>query len=85
MLRQIQVAGTDVAVDDKLTFLDAELKRLLNKEATPFDQVVIQVASKLKYNELMRVLGVCTHQTVGLDPKNKLKKLSLLIDQDNNP
>ena len=42
------------------------------------DQVVIQVASNLKYDELMRVLGVCTHQTIGGDPKNRLTKLSLV-------
>jgi hypothetical protein len=51
---------------------------LLNDPGSPFDQVVIQVGSKLRYDQLMRVVEVCTKQTVGGDPKTKLTKLSLV-------
>lgn len=78
MLRQIFVEGNEIVVDPKLAMFDAELKKLLGVPTTPYDQVVIQVASNLKYDELMRVLGVCTHQTIGGDPKNRLTKLSLV-------
>jgi biopolymer transport protein ExbD len=78
MLRQIYVEGQEIVVDPKLAMFDAQLKKLLGDPATPYDQVVIQVASNLKYDELMKVLGVCTHQTIGGDPKNRLTKLSLV-------
>lgn len=82
MLRQIYVDRQEVVVDPKLEMLNVELKKKLGDPATPYDQVIIQVASKLKYDELMKVLGVCTHQTIGGDPKNKLTKLSL-VDEGN--
>jgi biopolymer transport protein ExbD len=82
MLRQIYVAGHEIVVDPKLAMFDAELKKLLGDPATPYDQVIIQVGSNLKYDELMKVLGVCTHQTIGGDPKNRLTKLSL-VDEGN--
>jgi biopolymer transport protein ExbD len=79
-IRQIYVNKAEVVVDPKLAMLDAELKKLLGDPATPYDQVVIQVGSNLKYEELMRVLGVCTHQTIAGDPKNHLTKLSLVSE-----
>lgn len=79
-IRQIYVNKQEVVVDPKLAMLDAELKKLLNDPATPYDQVVIQVSPNLKYEELMRVLGVCTHQTIAGDPKNHLTKLSLVSE-----
>jgi len=80
MIRQIYVNQQEVVVDPKLAMLDAQLKKLLGDPATPYDQVVIQVGSNLKYEELMRVLGICTHQTIGGDPKNHLTKLSLVSE-----
>jgi biopolymer transport protein ExbD len=77
-LGAIHVNGKEVTVDPKVAMLDATLKELLGVESTPYDQLIIQVGSKLKYSELMKVLGVCTHQTIGGDPKNRLTKLSLV-------
>jgi biopolymer transport protein ExbD len=74
-LRQIRASGEEVAVDPKLAALDARLKKLLGDPASPFDQIVIQVGPKMRYDELMRVLDVCSRQR--LPGGEKLKKLSL--------
>jgi biopolymer transport protein ExbD len=82
-LAQIFVAKQEVPVDERsLTLFSDYLGKMLNDPGSPFDQVVIQVPAKLHYYELMRVIGVCTRQTVGGDPHNKLSKLSL-VDEKN--
>ena len=68
----------EVAVDPKLKIFGTKLASLLNDPASPFDQVVIQVGSKLRYAELMRLIDVCTRQTLGGDPNSRLSKLSLV-------
>ena len=68
----------EVAVDPKLRAFGMKLAALLNDPASPFDQVVIQVGSKLRYAELMKVIDVCTRQTLGGDPHMRLSKLSLV-------
>ena len=70
MLRQIYVDRQEVVVDPKLEMLNVELKKKLDDPSGLYDQVIIQVGSKLKYDELIKVLGTCTHQTIGGDPKN---------------
>jgi biopolymer transport protein ExbD len=77
-LNQIFVAQQEVPVDPNLAFFDTKLRTLLNDPASPFDQVVVQVGSKLRYDQLMRVVEVCTKQTIGGDPHTKLTKLSLV-------
>jgi biopolymer transport protein ExbD len=77
-LRQIRVAEDDLPVDSQLKFLNAKLSSLLNASGSPFDQVVIQVGSKLRYDELMHVVDICTRQTLGGDPNTHLAKLSLV-------
>lgn len=60
-----------------VTALDARLKQVLGPESgASFDQVILQVASKLKYDELMKVVDVCTKQT--LANGEKLTKLSFV-------
>ena len=81
-LARIDVANQNVTVDDRLKMFSSELGKDLNESGSPFDQVVISVPSKLHYSELMRVMGVCSRQTVGGDPHNKLSKLSL-VDEVN--
>lgn len=56
--------------------LDGRLKAVLSDANSPFDQVIIQVASRLRYAELMRVVDVCTKQT--LPTGEKLTKLSFV-------
>ncbi len=75
----------DISVDRDLTLLNTTLAGMLNDPGSPFDQVVIQVSGKLRYDDLMKVIGVCTKQTVGGDPKNRLSKLSLVDEGNPNP
>ena len=56
--------------------LDGRLKAVLSDANSPFDQVIIQVSSKLRYDELMKVVDVCTKQT--LPTGEKLTKLSFV-------
>lgn len=57
--------------------LDDRLKQVLGPESgASFDQVILQVGSKLKYAELMKVVDVCTKQT--LANGEKLTKLSFV-------
>lgn len=56
--------------------LEGRLKAVLSDANSPFKQVIIQVASKLRYAELMRVVDVCTRQT--LPNGEKLTKLSFV-------
>ena len=66
---EANVAGT--------TALDGRLKQVLGPESgASFDQVILQVGSKLKYDELMKVVDVCTKQT--LANGEKLTKLSFV-------
>ena len=78
-LAHIYVAQQEIPVDEgPLKLFNDYLKKVLNDPGSPFDQVIIQVPAKLHYSELMRVMGVCSKQTVGGDPHNKLTKLSLV-------
>jgi biopolymer transport protein ExbD len=56
--------------------LETRLKTVLSDPGNPFDQVIIQVGSDLRYDELMRVIDVCTKQT--LPTGEKLTKLSFV-------
>jgi biopolymer transport protein ExbD len=81
-LRQIRITEQEVAVDEKLSLFHITLSKMLNDPGSPFDRVIIQVGSKLRYDELMRVIEVCTRQTIGGDQK-KLTKLSL-VDENSS-
>ncbi len=59
-----------------LTGLNDRLKAVLSDQASPFDQVVIQVGSGLRYDALMSVVDVCTRQK--LPTGQKLTKLSFV-------
>lgn len=66
---EANVAGTPA--------LEGRLKQVLGPESgASFDQVILQVSSKLKYDELMKVVDVCTRQT--LANGEKLTKLSFV-------
>jgi biopolymer transport protein ExbD len=56
--------------------LDARLRAVLEDASTPFDQVLIQVGSNLRYEELMKVIDICTRQK--LPSGEKLTKLSFV-------
>lgn len=67
---------------NSIPLLEARLNAVLADPTTPFQQIIIQVGSKLRYEELMKVVDVCTRQTLP-DPDNpsnriKLTKLSFV-------
>lgn len=70
-LDQLAVDETPIgnlrALDDKLQTVFAN---------TEYDQVIVQVGPKLRYEELMRVIEVCTRQR--LRDGSKLSKLSFV-------
>lgn len=55
-----------LAIGDKpvggLIGLANELKSVFSDPANPFEQVIVQVSDKLRYDELMRVIEVCAKQ-----------------------
>ena len=60
-----------------MTALENRLKAVLGPESgATFDQVIIQVSSRLKYDELMKVVDVCTRQK--LPTGERLSKLSFV-------
>jgi biopolymer transport protein ExbD len=59
-----------------LSALDGKLQQILQGEGNPFDQVIIQVGDSCRYEELMKIIDVCTHQT--LAGGKKLSKLSFV-------
>ncbi len=56
--------------------LDGRLQQVFADPGNPFDQVILQVGESCRYDELMKVIDVCTHQTFS-DGK-KLSKLSFV-------
>jgi len=59
-LRQLAVGETTMS--NSLSALDSQLGKLLGDEGIAFDQVIIQVDSRLRYDALMQVIDVCTRQ-----------------------
>jgi len=54
--------------------LNARLQTIFSDPAIPFEQVIVQVSPNLRYDELMKVVDVCTRQV--LPGGGKLSKLS---------
>jgi biopolymer transport protein ExbD len=59
-----------------LSALGGRLKEVFADPGNPFDQVIIQVSDSCRYDELMRVVDVCTRQV--LPDGQKLSKLSFV-------
>jgi biopolymer transport protein ExbD len=57
-----------------LPALDNKLQTIFSDATTPFDQVIIQFSGDLRYEELMKVIEVCTKQK--LPDGSRLSKLS---------
>lgn len=75
-LNSLAVGETAVGKDRYLQALNNKLQTVLGDPANGFDQVIVQVSSDLHYAELMRVVEVCTKQT--LPDGSKLSKLSFV-------
>ena len=54
--------------------LDRQLRNLFGIQQSPYDQVLIRVAPALRYEELMKIIDVCTRQK--LPDGTKLQKIS---------
>lgn len=54
--------------------LDRQLRVLFGIQHTPYDQVLIRVAPSLQYEELMKIIDVCTRQK--LPDGTRLQKIS---------
>jgi biopolymer transport protein ExbD len=66
--------GQDEAKD--VRDLDGKLAAAFKDPNSPFEQVIVQASPRLNYGELMRVMDVCSRQT--LSDGKKLDRLSLL-------
>ncbi len=61
---------------DKIRALESRLRVILDDKDNPFKQVILQVGSRIRYDELMRVIDVCTRQK--LPTGEQLTKLSFV-------
>ena len=61
---------------DKVKALETQLRVILDDEDAPFEQVILQIGSKLRYDELMKVIDTCTRQK--LPSGEPLTKLSFV-------
>jgi biopolymer transport protein ExbD len=72
-LQQLAIGETGLG---GLSAFEVQLGTILSDPGSGFDQVIIQVDSRLKYEELMRVIDVCTRQR--LPSGELLSKLSFV-------
>ncbi len=72
-IKSLGVGETQVS---GLAALSGKLKEVFADPGNPFDQVIIQVSDSCRYDELMRVVDVCTRQV--LPDGQKLSKLSFV-------
>lgn len=72
-LRQMAIGDQSMG---NVAALERRLAQVLGDPGSGFDQVIVQVDSRLQYGDLMQVLDVCTRQT--LPNGEKLSKLSFV-------
>jgi biopolymer transport protein ExbD len=72
------IAGLGVGESQvsSLAALNGRLKEVFADAGNPFDQVIIQVSESCRYDELMKVIDICTEQK--LPDGRKLSKLSFV-------
>jgi biopolymer transport protein ExbD len=74
MIDGLKVGETQVT---GLAALDGSLKEIFKPDAgNPFDQVILEVSNACRYEELMKIVDLCTHQK--LPGGQKLSKLSFV-------
>jgi len=47
-----------------LTALDKRLREVFSDPGNPFDQVIVQVSEDCRYDQFMKVVDICTRQTL---------------------
>jgi biopolymer transport protein ExbD len=72
----IQSLGVGETQVPGLAALSGRLKDVFADPGNPFDQVIIQVSDTCRYDELMKVVEICTRQV--LPDGQKLSKLSFV-------
>jgi biopolymer transport protein ExbD len=72
----LRIGESPVTGRDLIAALDGDLRKLFRDQGNPFDQVIIQASDSCRYEELMKIIDVCTHQSLA-DGK-KLSKLSFV-------
>jgi biopolymer transport protein ExbD len=75
-LASLAVGEAMLGVDKKLRALSDKLSAIFADPGNPFEQVIVQVSGDLRYDEVMRVVEVCTKQP--LPRTKKLPKLSFV-------
>ena len=74
-MKQMAIGETPIA---GLTAFDRTLTEVLGDPASVFDQVIVQVDSRLHYGPLMQVIDVCTRQKLSSgEPLSKLSFVEL--------
>lgn len=72
----------EILLVDKGTFdvLRDNMRRMLTEPSSPIEQVVVQASESLHYNEVMKVIGICSEQK--LPKTGKFVKLNLVAMGD---
>ncbi|HXY35683.1 MAG TPA: biopolymer transporter ExbD [Planctomycetaceae bacterium] len=73
---ELRVAFQGPADQANLHKLDQKLHEAFAIEGSPFEQIVIRVAPDLRYEELMKVIDVCTRQKTA--DGQQLRKISFV-------
>jgi biopolymer transport protein ExbD len=73
-----QINSLTIGEGDRVSLpqLETTLRTMFREQGTGLDRVIIQVGSALRYEELMKVIGICSRQT--LANGSKLSKLSFV-------
>jgi biopolymer transport protein ExbD len=75
-IETLQVGEAPVS---SIVALNGKLKDVFADAGNPFDQVIIQVNDACRYDELMKVVDICTQQKITQDGKKMpLSKLSFV-------
>ena len=76
-LKQMAIGEAPIA---GLTALDRELAKVIGDPGAGFDQVIVQVDSRLHYGPLMQVIDVCTRQKLASgEPLSKLSFVEMPV------
>jgi biopolymer transport protein ExbD len=72
----IQSLGVGESQVPGIAALAGRLSEVFADPGNPFDQVILQVSDSCRYDELMKIIDICTHQS--LPGGQKLSKLSFV-------
>jgi biopolymer transport protein ExbD len=79
----LRVAFTGLADSVNLRKLEKQLHEAFGFAGTPFEQIVVRVSPTLRYEELMKVIDVCTRQK--MPDGQTLRKISFVEMSEAGP